>query len=205
MLGQESQVRLSVFVSLLVVLALLEFIWPRKKRVLTRKQRWPVNVSITAINAIISQQTLAILPIMASLYVTEHNIGLLNLFSMSAIAKAAISYILLDLVVYFQHRIFHEIPILFRLHMVHHTDRDLDVSSGFRFHFLEILLSLIIKTLAIFIIGANPAGVLVFEVILSSGALFNHSNINIRGKLDRILRVILVTPRHAPNSSFYNS
>ena len=131
---------------------------------------------------------------MAALYVTENNIGLLAFLDLSVLAKALLSYIILDLVIYFQHRVFHAVPMLFKLHMVHHSDQDLDVTSGVRFHVLEILLSLLIKAVFIFIIGANPMGVLMFEVVLSSGSLFNHSNININPRLDRFLRIFIVTP-----------
>ena len=147
---------------------------------------------------------------MAALYVTENNIGLLAFLDLSVLGKALLSYIILDLVIYFQHRVFHAVPMLFKLHMVHHSDQDLDVTSGVRFHVLEILLSLLIKAVFIFIIGANPMGVLMFEVVLSSGSLFNHSNININPRLDRFLRIFIVTPdmhriHHSTESQELNS
>ena len=209
-MGGESQVRLSVFIVLFISLAILEYLSPRRQRSFSRQERWPVNITMSFLNSFLAQLSVAAVPVMAALYVTENNIGLLAFLDLSVLGKALLSYIILDLVIYFQHRVFHAVPVLFKLHMVHHSDQDLDVTSGVRFHVLEILLSLLIKAVFIFIIGANPMGVLMFEVVLSSGSLFNHSNININPRLDRFLRIFIVTPdmhriHHSTESRELNS
>jgi sterol desaturase/sphingolipid hydroxylase (fatty acid hydroxylase superfamily) len=186
--------RLVVFASLLVLMILLEFIWPRRARARTRQERWPENFSITLINSVLSSLLKPLAPAVLALWAQKHEFGLLWAFQLSEIFHVLWSFLLLDLAIYFQHRIFHRIPVLWKLHKVHHSDLDLDVSSGFRFHPFEIILSLVIKGLVIMVLGAHPLGVLFFEVSLSSGSLFNHSNINIKGKVDDFLRLVLVTP-----------
>ncbi len=178
----------------LCLFAALEAIFPRRERSLPRSTRWFENFTLIGFGWLIAKFTIGFAPIATAAWVYQNKFGLLGLLDLSPVAAAVLSYILLDLTIYTQHIIFHNTPILWRIHRVHHTDLDLDVSSGFRFHPIEIFLSLIIKVFAIAAIGANPLGVLAFEIILNMGSLFNHANINIKGRVDRILRLLLVTP-----------
>ena len=189
--------RLIFFLFFLALFVLLEFIIPWRKRVSGRLLRWPENLSITVLNTLILRYSVAIVPLIAARYVEMHEMGLLNILGLSenAAVHIALSYILLDLVIYFQHRVFHRVPLLWRFHRVHHSDVDLDVTSGFRFHPVEIILSILIKAAAIIAIGPAMVGVVLFEVILNAGSMFNHSNIRVPKKLEGVLCMLVVTPR----------
>ena len=189
-----SNIRFLYFAVTLGVLAVAEAYFPRRSRSLPRSIRWFENFTLIASGWLVAKFTIGFLPFVAASWAYENNIGLLNSFSITSLTAIILTYLLLDLTIYLQHIVFHKIPILWRIHRVHHTDLDLDVSSGFRFHPLEILLSLMIKIVAIIVIGANPTGVIAFEIILNMGSLFNHSNLNIRGRFDKVLRAFIVTP-----------
>jgi len=137
---------------------------------------------------------LPLAPIVIGLWVEEHNYGFLNLFQFSDIMNFLIGFIFLDLIIYFQHRIFHKVNIFWRIHKVHHSDIEIDASTALRFHPIEIGISLLVKSTAIIIIGANLITIIIFEVLLNSLSIFNHSNIFINKKHDKILRYLIVTP-----------
>lgn len=189
----ESQIRLSVFIGLFVILAITELVVPRRSLRMSKVLRWFSNISMTTLNTIL----VALLPLAAVAYaytVEEAGVGLLNRVPLPPVLAVVITVVIFDCLIYWQHVIFHKVPILWRLHRVHHSDVDLDVTSGARFHAIEIILSMLIKLAAVRIIGPPALGILIFEVVLNGSAMFNHSNIRLPLALDRIVRLFLVTP-----------
>lgn len=192
--SQETAIRLLSFISIFVVMALAE--WWRPKRTLTvsKAKRWLNNLALTALNTALLRAIFPLAAVGVALWCTDEGIGLFNLVAIPFWLAVLLSVVALDAIIWGQHRLFHRVPILWRLHAVHHADRDLDVSSGARFHPIEILLSMLIKFAAIALLGVPAVAVIVFEVILSGMALFNHSNVALPLTLDRWLRTVLVTP-----------
>lgn len=189
--------RAYIFLFFLAFFILLEFYIPRRNRVVSRKERWPGNFILMSVGFLIARLSIGGLPFLIALeyYPKSYGIlGWLNIFSSMEWLAIAFTALLLDLMIYVQHVVFHFVPCLWRFHKVHHMDYDLDVSSGLRFHPVEIFLSLIIKIFCIFALGAHPLGVLLFEILLNLGALFNHSNLKVNLKFDSILRLFIVTP-----------
>lgn len=193
-MNSDIQIRFIIFIAILLFLITAEFFFARRSRILRRKERWITNISLISLDWLIARFTIGFAPLYISYLAFQKKWGLIGWLEVNNISSILITIIILDLAIYFQHIIFHFTPTLWRLHKVHHTDLDLDVTSGLRFHPIEILLSLVIKIGIITAIGANPLGVLIFESLLNSCSLFNHSNINIKGKLDYILRLFIVTP-----------
>jgi len=202
----ESLIRISFFITILLLMSYFEYTIPRKKLLLSKFRRWSNNISIVLINSLLLKLIFASSAISISIYTTKEHIGLLNLIEIPFFFSVVLSIILLDLIIYIQHRLFHEINFFWKFHKVHHSDMDYDVTTGFRFHPIEILISMLIKIVSIFILGVPVFAVVVFEVILSSLALFNHSNIKLPKKLDKNLRYLLVTPDiHRIHHSIYNN
>ena len=187
-------IRLSIFLGLLICFAIVEKLHAKRTRPIPRSQRWPQNLLLTAIAGLISRFTLGSAPMAVAYYCQEKEIGLLPWLGLGGGVALILTVIFMDCAIYFQHRLFHSVPSLWRLHKVHHSDIDLDVTSGFRFHPLEILVSLAIKTSVVFLLGASADGILVFEILLNAGSLFNHSNISIPPFIDKVLRLFIVTP-----------
>lgn len=186
--------RLSLFLATLVLLVLLEVLLPRKQRVLTRSQRWPTNISLTLINTICIRLMGPIVAVSIATLAQKNGWGLINHLDLPSFLALFIGIILLDLAIYGQHVATHKIPALWRLHKVHHVDRDIDVTTGFRFHPLEIILSMVYKCGIVVMLGVSPEAVILFEIILSLSSLFNHANIAVPVQLDRYLRLFIVTP-----------
>ncbi len=193
-LQYEIHIRLSAFFGVLFIIGLWEIRFPRKKLTASKTVRWFGNLGITFINGLALRVSLPIMAVGMAVYCRENSWGLLNVFKVNDGLAIVIAVMLMDFIIYFQHVLFHSVPTLWRLHRMHHTDLDLDVSSGSRFHPIEICLSMLIKLSAIAVIGPLPAAVVVFEVFLNVTAMFNHGNIFIPLGLDRIIRWILVTP-----------
>lgn len=193
MLAQEPVIRLTVFAAVLVAMALLEHAFPRRPQRLAWR-RWPSNLGLVALSAVLLRLVAPAGTVGVAIWAQGRGIGLFPALGVPGWAAGVASVVLLDLLVYLQHRVFHAVPLLWRLHRVHHADPELDASSGLRFHPLEILLSLAIKAAAVVALGAPPEAVLVFEVLLNATALFNHANLAIPAWLDRPLRLVLVTP-----------
>jgi sterol desaturase/sphingolipid hydroxylase (fatty acid hydroxylase superfamily) len=190
----EQTIRLSAFLSVLLLVALWELLSRRRPLQNNKLRRWLTNLSLVAINTIAVRVLFPVLPVAAAHYAQAHGSGVLNLLSLPFGLKALFSFILLDFVIYLQHLLFHNTPFLWRLHRMHHTDLDLDVTSGNRFHPLEIMISMVIKMAAIVLLGAPYQAVVAFEVVLNACAMFSHGNIKLPAALDRQLRLILVTP-----------
>nr|WP_211254259.1 sterol desaturase family protein [Enterovibrio calviensis] len=186
--------RLFTFFSIFAVMALAEWLFPKRLLTVSKAKRWLNNISLMILNTVVLR---AIFPLAAAGFAAwchSQGIGLFNLVEVPLWASVLVCIIALDGIIWLQHRLFHTVPVLWRLHAVHHADRDLDVTSGARFHPIEILLSMVIKIIAIALLGAPIVAVILFEVILSGMALFNHSNVAIPPAIDRWLRPFVVTP-----------
>ena len=190
----ESLVRAAAFVLSLGILTILEFIIPKRPSERGKLSRWSGNVANSFLNTFVLRILLPIVPALTAVRAAESGIGLFNYYPLPRVFVIIASILLLDLVIYFQHRLFHRFDLLWRLHRMHHTDRFLDASTALRFHVLEIALSLLIKVGAILLLGAPPEAVILFEIILNSAAMFNHANLFLTGRFDRVLRRVLVTP-----------
>lgn len=193
-MSNEPVIRLAVFVGLLVLLATWEALAPRRRRERTRWLRWPNNLGITALNTTLVRLGLPVTAVGFAVLCEQSGWGLLNTLDLPPWLAIALAVIVLDFAIYLQHVLFHAVPALWRLHRMHHADVDIDVTTGSRFHPIEIFLSMAIKFAVIAALGAAPAAVLIFEVLLSATSLFNHANIRLPISLDRMLRWILVTP-----------
>ncbi|MGB9081501.1 MAG: sterol desaturase family protein [Desulfuromonadaceae bacterium] len=190
----EQMVRFSVFAGILLLVALWEIIAPRRPLLDNKRRRWFTNLSLVVIDTAAVRLLFPILPVALAQLAEVRGWGILTVMGMPLWINILLSVIILDFIIYLQHVLFHHIPALWRLHRMHHTDLDLDVTSGNRFHPLEILLSTLIKMAAVLFLGAPAVAVLAFEVVLNACAMFNHGNIKLPAGLDRLLRLFLVTP-----------
>jgi sterol desaturase/sphingolipid hydroxylase (fatty acid hydroxylase superfamily) len=195
----EAALRLSVFFGLLIGMAAWEIAAPRRPATLGRKGRWPANLGIAILDSLLVRVMLpgGAVAFAVSLEMSAGETGgsgLLPRLGLPDWAAFIVAIALLDLAIYFQHRIFHAVPALWRLHRMHHSDVDLDVTSGARFHPVEILLSIAIKLGVIAALGAPAAAVLAFEIVLNACSMFNHANVAMPARVERVLRLLLVTP-----------
>ncbi|MDP3543728.1 MAG: sterol desaturase family protein [Elusimicrobiota bacterium] len=188
-----SGVRLGIFLGVLLACAAAERLLPRRKPTAGAGLRWSSNLTLAVLGAVLVRLLIPFTLVEAAYKVEAARLGLLNQAPIYFPLKFVLSFLILDLLIYFQHRLFHWSPALWRLHAVHHTDLDLDASSGVRFHPGEILLSAVIKLAAIAVFGTHFLAVLAFEVVLNATSLFNHANIRL-GPLDALLRLVVVTP-----------
>ena len=193
-LAHEPTVRLAAFAGVLAVMAAWEVLAPRRSRTLSRRRRWPANLGIVALDTAISRALFPAAAVGVALSAERHNWGLLNEYALPAWFTVSAGVILLDLAIYLQHAMFHAIPTLWRLHRMHHADLDVDVTTGARFHPVEIVVSMLIKFAVIAALGIPAAAVLMFEVLLNASSMFNHSNVRIPAPFERGLRWLLVTP-----------
>lgn len=193
-LHQQPLLRIGTFLLAFAALAAWEHAAPRRERAVPRRLRWPHNLALLAVDVAVLRVLAPGAAIAVAVAAEANGWGLLNAAPMPAWAAVVASVVLLDLAIYFQHVTFHAVPLLWRLHRVHHSDLDLDVTTGTRFHPVEILISTGFKCAAVAAIGAPALGVFVFEVLLNALAMFNHSNIRIPAGADRVLRWLVVTP-----------
>jgi sterol desaturase/sphingolipid hydroxylase (fatty acid hydroxylase superfamily) len=190
----EAAIRLTLAVTVFAVMAMWEALAPRRTLAAGRISRWPSNLGIVVVDALLVRLVMPAAAVGASLYAAEHGIGLFHWLGLRLSVAAVAGFLILDLVIYAQHVVFHHVPWLWRLHRMHHADLDFDVTTGFRFHPFEIIISLCIKIAAVLAFGIPPMTVFVFEVVLNATSLFNHSNVSIGPGIDRVLRLVLVTP-----------
>lgn len=190
----ESVVRLGFFAGVLLVMAVGEMLAPRRRLTVKKPLRWFSNLGLVALDTLAVRVVLPVGVVGMALIAQEHSWGLFNYVSLPGWLIVVLSIVVLDLVIYLQHILFHAVPILWRLHMVHHADLDFDVTTGLRFHTIEILLSVGIKVGAVVLLGAPPLGVLIFEVLLNATSMFNHANVRLPLWLDWLLRLVVVTP-----------
>ena len=193
-LAAEPTVRLAVFVVVLALLAALEFIVPRRRGEADRRRRWPGNLGMMALDTILVRILFPTAAVGVALAAEANGLGLLNQLAIPAWLELLVAIVALDLIIYGQHVLFHAAPWLWRLHRVHHSDVAVDVTTGVRFHPLEIILSMLIKLAAVVALGAPALGVMLFEIILNATSMFGHSNIRLPASADRIARALLVTP-----------
>jgi sterol desaturase/sphingolipid hydroxylase (fatty acid hydroxylase superfamily) len=193
-ISQEMLIRLGFFAAVFCCVAIAEAAAPRRPLSVSKARRWFANLAMQGIDAVIPRLLSPLLPVGLALLMAERGWGLLNVLPIAPLAANALGVMALDLTIYLQHVLFHRIPLLWRLHRVHHTDRDIDVTTGLRFHPVEIMLSLMIKLAVVAAAGAPAAAVLIFEVLLNGASMFNHGNIRIPLSWDRIVRTVLVTP-----------
>ena len=186
--------RIGCFAAVFAVFALAETLWPRRTRALTRVDRWTANLCLVAIGVLAVRILLPVSLVEFAAWNLTKGHGLLGKLALPSGLEIALAVAALDLAIYFQHRLFHWAPPLWRVHRVHHADLDFDVTTGSRFHPIEILISAGIKMAAIVALGAPPLAVLIFEILLNGTATFNHANLRLPEGVDRVLRCFLVTP-----------
>jgi len=185
--------RLGCFFSILVIMMLLEWQKPARKSPIAAKHRWLANFGLVFISSVIARLTVPIGLTALAIYNAEQGIGLFNLIQIPVWLTIVFSVLILDLLIYWQHRLFHQVPLLWRLHKVHHADSHIDASTGLRFHPVEIVLSILVKFIVVTALGAPAIAVLIFEIALNGFALFNHANIQLPKKLEQVLRYVVIT------------
>lgn len=190
----EPIIRLSAFFGIFALMAALELAAPRRALTISKSLRWFSNLGIVVLNTAVARVVLPMAPVAFAGYCASNDWGVLNLLDAPWWMEAIAAVIIMDFAIWLQHVMVHAIPVFWRLHRLHHADMDYDVTTGARFHPIEILLSLAIKFAVIALIGASPIAVLMFEVILNGMAMFNHANVRVPLWLDGILRTLLVTP-----------
>jgi sterol desaturase/sphingolipid hydroxylase (fatty acid hydroxylase superfamily) len=190
----ETLARPAVFLLVFVAMALWEILAPRRPQGTHRSSRWPSNLGIVALNSVLVRAVFPMTAVAWAAAVAQQGFGLLNIVAMPAWPAAMAAFVLLDLAIYLQHRLFHAVPVFWRLHRMHHADTEIDVTNGLRFHPLEIVASMLLKFAVIAALGAPAWSVLVFEIVLNATSIFNHANIRFSGTVDRVLRRLVVTP-----------
>lgn len=190
----ESLIRIGVFLGVFGTMALWEVFAPRRRLVAEKTRRWGVNWAIVVLDTVIVRLLFPAAAAGAALDAAAQGWGLFNYLDWPGWVEVVLAIIAFDCLIYWQHVLSHRIPILWRLHRVHHSDRDIDVSTAIRFHPAEIALSMLLKIGAIYVLGPSALAIILFEVILNGCALFNHSNIRLPLAVDRVLRLVLVTP-----------
>ena len=193
-LAHEPAVRLAAFAAVLAMMVGWEFLAPRRPRPLARRQRWPANLGIVVLNTVIVRLLFPTAAVGVALAVQAHGWGLLQQGGLAPWAAVAAGIVLLDLAIYMQHVTFHAVPALWRVHRMHHADLDIDVTTGARFHPLEIVVSMLVKFAVIAALGVPAVAVVVFEVLLNATSMFNHGNVRVPAAIEPALRWLLVTP-----------
>ncbi|MCZ6640745.1 MAG: sterol desaturase family protein [Gammaproteobacteria bacterium] len=190
----ETFIRLACFLSVFTVIALWEIGLPRRKRVVSRWVRWPSNLGIVVLNTLLVRILIPTAAVGFALIVEVQNWGLLNQLAAPGWVTIVLAILILDFSIYLQHIMFHAVPLFWRMHRMHHADLDFDVTTGARFHPVEILLSMGIKLMVVAALGPPVAAVVIFEVLLNATSMFNHGNVRMPLGLDRVLRWLVVTP-----------
>lgn len=194
LLLNEPMVRITAFAVVLAAMVAWEAVTPRRPLGLGRRRRWPANLGIVVLNTVLLRLALPLVPVSAALFAAHRGWGLLNHLVLPDAVAVVCGVLLLDLLIWTQHVVFHKVPLLWRLHRMHHADQDIDVTTGARFHPVEILLSAAIKLAAVVTLGVPAVAVLLFEVLLNATAMFNHANVALPPRLDAVLRLLVVTP-----------
>jgi sterol desaturase/sphingolipid hydroxylase (fatty acid hydroxylase superfamily) len=194
LLSHEPAIRLSAFAAIFAAMALWEFLAPRRSQAIGRRRRWPGNIAIVAVDTLLVRLVFPTAAVGVALLAQSRGWGMFHALEAPVWLLVIASLILLDLAIYLQHVLFHAVPVLWRLHRMHHADLEIDVTTGARFHPLEILLSMAIKLGVVAALGTPAVAVLIFEVLLNAASMFNHGNVHLPQRLDRVLRWLVVTP-----------
>jgi len=194
MLENELGLRIFFFVGILITVAIWETLSPKRDRLIGRGIRWTRNLSLAILSSLIVRLIVPFTAVGAALYADQHQIGLMHFRDIPFVLALGMSILMLDFIIYLQHVVFHHVPILWRLHKIHHIDQEIDVTTGVRFHPVEIILSMLIKCAAVLMLGAPVLAVVIFEILLNATAMFNHGNIHMPKSLDKLLRLFIVTP-----------
>ena len=190
----EQLIRLSFFLGVFILVAMAEIISPRRRLSVSKALRWTNNLSLVVLNTLVLRLLFPAAAVGVAAFAQNSGWGLLNHYQPPFFLAVVISVVLMDMIIYLQHVMVHAVPALWRLHMVHHVDPDFDVTTGSRFHPLEIILSMLIKFATIAALGPPVVGVVIFEILLNATAMFNHGNLRLPLRLDRVLRWFIVTP-----------
>lgn len=190
----EVTIRLSFFLGVFAVMALWEVIAPRRKQVASKALRWVNNIGLVVLNSFFLRLLFPAAAVGMASFASAQGWGILNYYQTSFVLAVIVSVIALDFMIYLQHVMVHAVPALWRLHRVHHADPDFDVTTGARFHPIEIILSMLIKFAVIVVLGPPVLAVIIFEVLLNATAMFNHSNVRMPVGVDKVLRLLVVTP-----------
>ena len=191
----ESSIRLGAFLSIFAVMALWEILAPRRELSIAKGRRWLNNLGLVVVNTLVIRFIFPAAAVGTALWAESNSIGLIHWFEVGQLWWVVLaSVVLLDLFIWYQHMLFHKIPILWRLHRVHHADLDFDLTTGLRFHPIEVLLSMFIKAALILLFGFPAIAVLLFEIILNGCAMITHSNVRLPNRLDGVIRRLFVTP-----------
>lgn len=194
LIENEAQVRLFCFFGILTAMWLWQTLLPKRTLSISPITRWSNNLALVFFNSAVLRLLFPLATVGVATWAQQHQFGLFNLIVLPLWLEILLVVVLLDLAIYWQHRIFHKVPFLWRLHRVHHVDQDIDVTTGSRFHTLEIILSMLIKFALVVALGPAVVAVIIFEIILNACAMFNHANARLPIWLDNILRMVLVTP-----------
>jgi sterol desaturase/sphingolipid hydroxylase (fatty acid hydroxylase superfamily) len=193
-LNYECAIRFSFFAGILALMALGELVVPRRRLTTHKPLRWLSNLGLVLVNTLTLRLLLPLGAVGVAAVAESRGWGLFNNLSLPTWLAVVLSVVALDFAIYLQHVLFHAVPVLWRLHMVHHADLDFDVTTGLRFHTVEILLSMGIKMVAVVLLGSPALAVLLFEVLLNATSMFSHGNIHLPAWLDPVLRLVVVTP-----------
>jgi len=192
--GHEPTLRLAAFAGVFALMTLWELLAARRTLALPKGRRWLANLSLVALNTVVLRLIFPTAAVGVAIVAAERGWGLFNVVHVPAVVAILATILLFDLAIYLQHVMFHAVPALWRLHMVHHADLDFDVTTGLRFHPIEILLSMGIKVALIALLGPPVVGIVLFEILLNATSMFNHGNVRLPERLDRVLRWLVVTP-----------
>ena len=193
-LENELVIRLGFFFGIFAVMAIWEVAAPRRALTVSKAVRWANNLGLVFFNSFVLRLIFPAAAVGMAAFTSEQGWGIFNYFGVSPVIAIFASVVAMDLIIYLQHVMVHAVPVLWRLHRVHHADLDFDVTTGARFHTIEIILSMLIKFATIAVLGPPVVAVVIFEVVLNATAMFNHSNVRQPLGLDRLLRWIVVTP-----------
>ena len=194
LMTNEMTLRLGFFCGVFMVMALWEVVAPCRRLLVSKSTRWANNLILVATNTLLLRLIFPTAAVGVATFAMSEGWGLLNHYPLPLMLAIILSVVVLDLAIYLQHVMVHAIPLLWRLHRVHHADLDFDVTTGARFHPLEIILSMLIKFAVILLLGPPLVAVVLFEILLNATAMFNHSNVQLPKRLDRIVRWFVVTP-----------
>lgn len=194
LMANETIIRMSFFFGIFSIMAVWEIKRPRRRLIVSKLTRWTNNIALVFLNSILLRLVFPAAAVGVAAFAAEHEWGLFYYYDIPFFFVVLLTVIAMDFIVYLQHVLVHAVPMLWRLHRVHHADRDYDVTTGARFHPFEILISMLIKFSTIVVLGAPVVAVIIFEIILNAMAMFNHGNIKLPDNIDKVLRRFVVTP-----------